>query len=112
VEASKHAGFGSRGNRENGNCGQHRQNNLTFHHNSPLYGFGEIEYFGNKCPFTTLITIYRITTRKKSVTPNEIPNITLFPFLPIHHNFFDIVFNKVRRKGSQPKNKTGKYTTF
>jgi hypothetical protein len=41
VESSEHSSFSSRGNRENSNRSQHRQKDLTFHHNSPYTVFGE-----------------------------------------------------------------------
>jgi hypothetical protein len=90
MEATEHTGFGSRGNRENGNCGQHRQKDLTFHHNSPLYGFGEIEILlATNALIYTCLHLSDIRPKKIS-TLIEIPNITIFPFFPVHLDDFRI----------------------
>jgi hypothetical protein len=91
MEATEHTGFSCRGNRENSNCGQHRQKDLTFHHNSPLYGFGEIEILLATNAFThTCLHLSDIYPKKISALI-EIPNLTIFLLFPVHSDGFGIL---------------------
>jgi hypothetical protein len=85
VEATKHTRFNCCGNRENGNCGQHRQKDLTFHHNSPYTVSGEIKILATNA---LDMLIGKHTEKNQHTRRNsEYSEYNNLSPCPIHNNF-------------------------